>query len=104
LHLELFGAPDGALKQKKGRAMFDMIMEALLDTVKLIPFLFLTYLCMEYLEHKTGERSQRLMKKAGKIAPVIGGVLGIVPQCGFSSAASNLYAGRVISLGTLMAV
>ncbi len=84
--------------------MFDMIMEALLDTVKLIPFLFLTYLCMEYLEHKTGERSQRLMKKAGKIAPVIGGVLGIVPQCGFSSAASNLYAGRVISLGTLMAV
>lgn len=84
--------------------MMDVVLDALLDTVKLIPFLFLTYLAMEYLEHKTGERAQRMIEKAGKLGPVIGGVLGIAPQCGFSAAASNLYAGRVITLGTLMAI
>lgn len=84
--------------------MLDVIKETLLDTLKLIPFLFLAYLAMEYLEHRTGEKTRKLMKKAGRMGPVLGGVLGIVPQCGFSAAASNLYAGRVISLGTLMAV
>lgn len=84
--------------------MLDVILDAFLDTVKLVPFLFLTYIVMEYLEHKTGERTQKLIKKAGSFGPVIGGVLGIVPQCGFSAAASNLYAGRMITLGTLMAI
>lgn len=84
--------------------MADIILDALLDTAKLIPFLFLTYLAMEYLEHKTGDGSKKLIQKAGKFGPVIGGVLGIVPQCGFSAAASNLYAGRVITLGTLLAI
>lgn len=84
--------------------MLDVILDALLDTVKLIPFLFVTYLAMEYLEHKTGDGTQRLIKKAGRLGPVIGGVLGIVPQCGFSAAASNLYAGRVITLGTLLSI
>ncbi|MGN0167040.1 MAG: putative manganese transporter [Acetatifactor sp.] len=84
--------------------MADIILDALLDTAKLIPFLFLTYLAMEYLEHKTGDSSKKLIQKAGKFGPVIGGVLGIVPQCGFSAAASNLYAGRVITLGTLLAI
>lgn len=84
--------------------MWDVFVDAFLDTVKLIPFLFLTYLAMEYLEHKAGERPQKLIKKAGALGPVIGGVLGVVPQCGFSTAASNLYAGRVITLGTLLAI
>lgn len=84
--------------------MLDAILDALLDAVKLVPFLFLTYIIMEYLEHKTGEGTQKLIKKAGAFGPVIGGVLGIVPQCGFSAAASNLYAGRMITLGTLMAI
>lgn len=84
--------------------MIDVILDTLLDVVKLLPFLFLTYLAMEYLEHKTGDKAELLVKKAGRFGPVIGGVLGIVPQCGFSAAASNLYAGRVISLGTLMAI
>ncbi len=94
--------------------ILDIILDSVLDSVKLIPFLFLTYLAMEYLEHKTGEGARRLMvrvgqnnrRKAGKIVagPVAGGLLGVVPQCGFSAAASNLYAGRVITLGTLMAV
>lgn len=84
--------------------MLDLLLDALLDTLKLIPFLFLTYLVMEYLEHRTGKKTQKLIKRAGRFGPVIGGVLGVVPQCGFSAAASNLYAGRVISLGTLMAI
>lgn len=84
--------------------MPDIIMDALLDTAKLIPFLFLTYLAMEYLEHRTGDSTRRLIQKAGKCGPVIGGVLGIVPQCGFSAAASSLYTGRVITLGTLLAI
>ena len=89
---------------QKGKYMLQVIQETLIDTAKLLPFLFLTYLAMEYLEHKTGEKAQRLIKKAGRLGPVLGGVLGIVPQCGFSTAASNLYAGRVISLGTLIAI
>ena len=84
--------------------MSDVILDTLLDTLKLIPFLFLTYLAMEYLEHKTGGKAEALVKKAGSLGPVIGGALGIVPQCGFSAAASNLYAGRVITLGTLVAI
>lgn len=84
--------------------MLDVIIDTLLDTVKLIPFLLLTYLAMEYLEHKTGQKAQELVRKAGKFGPVIGGALGIVPQCGFSAAASNLYTGRVITLGTLLAI
>ena len=76
----------------------------LLEALKLLPFLFLTYLAMEYLEHKTGEKTRHLVKKAGKWGPVIGGIAGAVPQCGFSAAASNLYAGRVITLGTLIAI
>lgn len=84
--------------------MWDVIIDTLLDTVKLIPFLFLTYLVMESLEHKTGRKAQELIRRAGRFGPVIGGVLGIVPQCGFSAVASNLYAGRVITLGTLLAI
>lgn len=84
--------------------MWDVILDTLLDTVKLVPFLFVTYLAMEYLEHKTGRKTQEMVRKAGKFGPMIGGVLGIVPQCGFSAAASGLYTGRVITLGTLMAI
>lgn len=84
--------------------MLQVIQETLTDTLKLIPFLFLTYLAMEYLEHRTGQKAQKLIRKAGRSGPVLGGLLGIVPQCGFSAAASNLYAGRVISLGTLIAI
>lgn len=65
----------------------DVLLDALLDTVKLIPFLFLTYFLMEYLEHKTKEKSKNMIKKAGKFGPFMGGVLGAFPQCGFSAAA-----------------
>lgn len=84
--------------------MFDILLDALLDTVKLLPFLFLTYLAMEYLEHRTSTKVLIWVQKAGNFGPLIGGVLGAVPQCGFSTAASSLYAGRVISIGTLIAI
>lgn len=84
--------------------MWDVILDTLLDSIKLIPFLFLTYLVMEYLEHKTAGKAQNIIKKGGRLGPLFGGALGVVPQCGFSAAASNLYAGRVITLGTLMAI
>lgn len=74
------------------------------DTLKLVPFLFITYLVMEALEHKTGERTHAMVKKAGRLGPVVGALVGALPQCGFSTAASNLFAGRVITLGTLIAI
>ncbi len=74
------------------------------DGLKILPFLFITYLIMEYLEHRTGDKTQELVQKAGKFGPLLGGFFGAFPQCGFSAAASNLYAGRVITLGTLIAI
>ena len=74
------------------------------DNIKLLPFLFLTYLLMEALEHTTGGKVQSRIKNAGKVGPLWGGLLGILPQCGISAAASSLYAGRVITVGTLLAV
>jgi hypothetical protein len=59
---------------------------------------------MEYLEHKAGEKMQEVIRKSGKAGPLVGSILGVFPQCGFSAAASNLYAGRIITLGTLIAV
>lgn len=80
------------------------LLHTIEDSVKLLPFLFLTYLLMELLEHTTGGKVQNKIKNAGKVGPLWGGLLGIMPQCGFSAAASSLYAGRVITVGTLLAV
>ncbi len=82
----------------------DVILDTLIDGVKLLPFLFLTYLAMEYIEHKVSGKTKAAIKKSGKAGPLIGGVLGAFPQCGFSTAASNLYAGKVITVGTLIAI
>ena len=91
--------------QAEGALWFEeIILHGLLDTIKIIPFLFLTYLLMEFIEHKAGEGAERFMQRAGAFAPVVGGALGAVPQCGFSAAAANLYAGRVVSMGTIVAV
>ena len=84
--------------------MIEVIEDTLIDALKLVPFLFLTYLLMEYLEHKTGDKTKEAIKKSGKLGPLFGAILGIVPQCGFSAAAASLYAGRVITMGTLIAV
>lgn len=84
--------------------MFDIILDTLLDSVKLLPFLFLTYLCMELLEHHTNDKTSRTIEKAGKSGPIWGGLLGVIPQCGFSTAAASLYSGGVITVGTLLAI
>ena len=84
--------------------MLDALLDAVFDSLKILPFLFVTYLIMEYLESHTEDRVRDLVKRAGWMGPFWGGLLGAVPQCGFSAAASNLYAGRAISLGTLIAI
>lgn len=84
--------------------IIDAVTDSFIDGVKLLPFLFLTYLAMEYLEHKAGQRMQEAIRSAGRGGPAIGSVLGLFPQCGFSTVASNLYAGRIITMGTLLAV
>ena len=82
----------------------DVLADAVIDTVKLIPFLFLTYLLMEWLEEKTGEKAVSMIRRNGRWGPVIGAALGVVPQCGFSAAAASLYSGGLITVGTLLAI
>lgn len=84
--------------------MIEVIEDTLVDSLKLIPFLFLAYLLMEYLEHKTSGKVRNIVEKSGKLGPLFGGILGVVPQCGFSATAANLYSGRIITMGTLIAV
>lgn len=84
--------------------MTEIIIDSVIDSIKLLPFLFLTYLFMEWLEHKTGSAARSTIRTAGKLGPVWGGLLGVIPQCGFSAAASSLFTGRVITVGTLIAV
>ena len=82
--------------------MEEVILDGLLDTLKLIPFLLLSFLIIELIEHKL--KSDDILIKTGKFGPLFGGLLGIIPQCGFASIATNLYITRIISLGTLIAV
>lgn len=82
----------------------DLLYDALLDSLKLLPFLLVTYLVMEYLEHKTSTKTRAVVRKAGRLGPLAGSLAGVFPQCGFSAAAANLYAGGVVSAGTLLAV
>lgn len=77
---------------------------ALEDTLALVPFLFVTYIALEALEHAAGARANAVVRRAGTAGPVVGALLGVVPQCGFSAMAATLYAGRVVTLGTLVAV
>ena len=82
----------------------ETVLHTLEHSVILLPFLLLTYFLMELLEHKTSERAEAAISRAGRVGPLFGGLLGAVPQCGFSAAASGLFAGRVITVGTLLAV
>lgn len=81
-----------------------VLLSSIIELLTLLPFLFLTYLLMEFIEHRASDKAERFMKKAGPLGPAVGGLLGAVPQCGFSAAASNLFAGRVVTVGTLVAV
>ena len=84
--------------------LIDVLLDSVKDTLELIPFLFLTYLAMEALEHGMEGRTERIVARAGKTGPLVGALLGALPQCGFSAMAATLYAGRVVTVGTLVAV
>ena len=84
--------------------LIDILLDAGKDTLSLVPFLLVTYLTLETLEHVAGDRVNGAIKRAGATGPVVGSLLGMVPQCGFSAMAATLYAGRVVTLGTLVAV
>ena len=81
-----------------------ILEHTIIESLKLIPFLLIAYLIMEYIEHKTTHKTREAIKKSGRFGPLIGSLLGAFPQCGFSVTATNLYSGRVITLGTLFAV
>ena len=82
--------------------MLDIIKDTLIDTIKILPFLFITFLIIELIEHKINNK--KIITKSKKFGPFFGSVLGVIPQCGISASATNLYATRIISLGTLISV
>nr|MBP3259409.1 arsenic efflux protein [Bacilli bacterium] len=84
--------------------MLDIILDTLIDALKLLPFLFVAFLLLEFIEHKLSKKNKDKVSKAGKLGPLVGSLLGAVPQCGFGSMATNLYSARVISLGTLISI
>ena len=84
--------------------MIDCLLDGLIDTLKLLPYLFITFIVLEYIEHKFTKKNQKVLSNNKKYGPVLGGLLGALPQCGFSSMAANLFSARVITMGTLIAV
>ena len=84
--------------------MKDIVIDTLIDGVKLIPFLFVAFLIIELIEHKLSNRNKDLITKTGKFGPMFGSILGMFPQCGFSVLATNLYVTRIVSLGTLISI
>ena len=84
--------------------MADIIFDTLIDGIKLLPFLFIVFFVLEYIEHKVSKKNKQIIEKSGKYGPFIGAILGMFPQCGFSVAATNLFSARVITFGTLIAI
>ena len=84
--------------------MKEIIIDTIKDNLKLLPFLFLTFLFLEYLEHRVSNKSKKKLEKSGRFGPFIGGIIGAFPQCGFGVAATNLYVARIITIGTLISV
>ncbi len=94
----------GAHEKDIAAFLSEVLLDGLIDTLKIVPFLFLTYLLMEFIEHKDSQKTLHFLKNAGNLGPLAGGLFGLLPQCAFSAVASNLYTGGVITLGTLLAV
>lgn len=84
--------------------MVDIILDTLIDGIKLLPFLFIVFFILEYIEHKVSRKNKKIIENSGKYGPFIGAILGMFPQCGFSVAATNLFSARVITFGTLIAI
>ncbi|MDD7131919.1 MAG: putative manganese transporter [Firmicutes bacterium] len=84
--------------------MKEVILDTIVDSLKLIPFLLVAFLIIELLEHKLNNKTKNILTKSKKIGPIIGSLLGVIPQCGFSVMATNLYITRIITLGTLISI
>lgn len=84
--------------------MKEIILDTIIDSLKLIPFLLVAFLIIELLEHKLNNKTKNIITKSKKIGPIIGSLLGVIPQCGFSVMATNLYITRIITLGTLISI
>ena len=84
--------------------MKEILIDTILDSIKLIPFLLLAFLIIELIEHKLNNKTEKIITKSKKIGPIIGSILGAIPQCGFSVMATNLYITRIITLGTLISI
>ena len=84
--------------------MKEVILDSLIDTLKLLPYLLITFILLEFIEHKLSKKQENILIKNKKYGPLLGGILGGLPQCGFSSMASSLFSSRVITMGTLIAV
>ncbi len=84
--------------------MLDVVLDCLIDSLKLLPYLFITFLILELFEHKLSNKTKKVLTKNKKVGPLFGALLGGLPQCGFSAMASSLFSSRVITLGTLIAV
>lgn len=84
--------------------MEHIISHSIEDTLTIIPFLFIAFLFMEYIEHKFNKKTKNIIERAGKSGPLLGSILGVFPQCGFSVMGTNFYAARIISLGTLVSI
>ena len=84
--------------------LLDVLLDALIDSAKMLPFLFAAYWVIEYVEHRHSEGIARLLAGGGRFGFVPGALLGCIPQCGFSAMAANFYGSKVITLGTLLAV
>lgn len=84
--------------------LLHVLEHSLLDSLKLIPFLFIAFFIIELIEHKLSDKSKKVISKSGKFGPILGSLLGLIPQCGFSVAATNLYVTRILSLGTLISI
>lgn len=84
--------------------ILDVLIDTVLDCLKMLPFLFIAFLVLEAIEHHAGKKITNALAASGKAGPLIGSALGCIPQCGFSVFAANLYSGGIITLGTLLAV
>lgn len=84
--------------------IFDVLTDAVIDTLKTLPFLFIAFLLIEFLEHRAQDKIRNLFTRVGTAGPAVGTVLGCIPQCGFSVMSANLYSSGIITLGTLIAV
>lgn len=84
--------------------MLDILIDTFLDIIKLLPFLLISFLVLELLEHKLNDKSKNIISSSGKFGPIIGSLLGALPQCGFSVLATNFYVTRIITLGTLISI